>query len=566
MTPRAKLKLLWIQRASDGSRGTQSGLQAITSFIDWKSLGAAYSLATLWTVISWKELLFSDTGDYLAFEPRRINEHLAIFAVEIALASLLYFLSRSSTRSQSEWQSRAFQTLFIFCGALAFGPLSFELFKWLFPEIQHFTTYPLVLLVSGVCVLAALTSRNWSLNYIAGNIRKTALLFLPFGLLIGAKSASVLLFDDGARFLPQSINNTSKLVQKGPPGKKIVWVIFDEFDFAARRVAPLNDTPLPDIERLRSESFVGRNAYSPYNETLVSIPALLTGKRLSKAKPVSADDLLLYPEDGSDPFSFRDSSTIFSELEADGLRTAIVGWYHPYSRVFKDKVSYCVWRPRIVQRCTAPSQLFRCSVGIVTKSLSATPIVNRLLPATWQDIDSEYIAEEVDPQAERMEFLSEQSANLIADPRFNLLFFHFSVPHAPYVVRKGSHEDPSYFTSMESANDLLARLREILEKAGQWDQTVMIVSSDHPWRSKRLEIGQLKFLDEPRREDVVEDHRVPFIIRFPGQRERFAYDRQINTVNTKSIILNILANRIKGPSDLAAWLDSVDNSGPVRSE
>lgn len=565
MKSHAELKHFWNTDLTGESVRCELNTSASIIQDHWKDLLAAYSLATLWLVISWKELLFSDTGDYLAFEPRALTEHIAIFTVAATLTLVLYLLLRFVRSASRKWSRRALQATFVAIGALSFGPLSFEIFKWLTPEIRRLTTFPLPLVVAFICITFAIIKRRLCLADAVVTIQTIAILAAPFGLLILAKSAANFALDDGTRFLPQNINRLVSTDRSKPYQKRVVWIIFDEFDFAARRVASQNHTPLPDVERLRNESFLGRNAYSPNRDTLVSIPALLTGRRLRKAEPISVNDLMLFPEDSSGPFSLRKSETIFSEAQAAGIPTAIVGWYHPYSRIFQESVSSCVWQPRVDRRCAQPSRFFRCSLGIIARSLDATPFVSRLLPASLTGIHNEYIPEEIETQSERTAFLYSKAANLVADQTYGLVFLHFSVPHAPYIDRHGPDEEGSYFTALEIVNDMIKNLRETLEKAGQWDKTVLIISSDHPWRGKKLEENQLMFLNEKVRQEVIDDKRIPFIVKFPGRTDRFEYDRRFNTVVTKNIIRDIFADKITGPEDLASWLDQLDDSERLES-
>jgi hypothetical protein len=131
-----------------------------------------------------------------------------------------------------------------------------------------------------------------------------------------------------------------------------------------------------------------------------------------------------------------------------------------------------------------------------------------------------------------------------------LMLVHLPVPHPPPIF------DPSrgalttgmtssvrgYLGNMQLADRTLGELRSVMETLGTWDQTTVLVTADHPWRDARLFDGQT-------------DSRVPFILKLAGQRTGAEYGASLDTARTGALLLAILDERVKHPSDVVQWLD-----------
>jgi len=143
-----------------------------------------------------------------------------------------------------------------------------------------------------------------------------------------------------------------------------------------------------------------------------------------------------------------------------------------------------------------------------------------------------------------------------------LTFVHLPVPHAPYVYdrQKGTWDtttERQYFDNVALADRALGELRQTMEQAGTWDQTTVIISSDHwwridYWRSKKNLWAEVDDLNEA---DHV-DYRVPFIVKLPGQTTQLTYEPAFNTVLTHDLVLDVLRGKVTKAADVSAWLDA----------
>ena len=91
-----------------------------------------------------------------------------------------------------------------------------------------------------------------------------------------------------------------------------------------------------------------------------------------------------------------------------------------------------------------------------------------------------------------------------------------------------------------------------METSGEWDNTWLIVSSDHSWGAASSYDGQ-------------HDTRVPFIVKPPGKNEAITYSPAINTVLTHDLILAILRSEVASRQDLVPWLDKHGKPLPTLS-
>ena len=105
--------------------------------------------------------------------------------------------------------------------------------------------------------------------------------------------------------------------------QQVVWIVFDELE--QRLGLEQSRTPLPAFKSLHDESFCATNAYPPADLTMLSLPALIEGRRLADAK-LSASGDLRWQTARKIPFeSWRRMPSLFSRADLDGFNCAIVG-------------------------------------------------------------------------------------------------------------------------------------------------------------------------------------------------------------------------------------------------
>jgi hypothetical protein len=153
------------------------------------------------------------------------------------------------------------------------------------------------------------------------------------------------------------------------------------------------------------------------------------------------------------------------------------------------------------------------------------------------------------------------------DPDLGVAMLHFPVPHHPDIYDPEREElslvdRRSYFDNLALADRTLGQVRGVMEAAGLWDTSIVIVTSDHWWRA----IHRGDWGLTPEEESVFADERnrrIPFLLKFAKQRETFVYPRGFNTLLVHDLILDLLAGAIANPASLADWLDGRRATAPV---
>lgn len=318
-------------------------------------------------------------------------------------------------------------------------------------------------------------------------------------------------------------------------GVKVVWLVFDEMDALLASESRSDAPPLPAFSRLMSESFVGADVHSPSLETLRAIPAIFTGRQVVKATP-NGHDLVLRFEDGSSGAWSRQESP-FRRVRRAGLSTGVVGWLHPYCDTLPGQFDQCTWRPVLVPPASIPAAM-RDHVQEVIRECS-WPL--RLLVTPWLLTPSQAEAQR-HFHAETFRAIDTAAQDMMLDGGPGLYLAHYPVPHAPGVLdllEPGTDQKwPDIYANAILADRVLSTLRANLEAVDEWSSTVVVVTSDHPWRQ-----------GEPF------DARVPLVIKLAGEPSPFQYGARLSTLLLHDLLPRLATGEIATSSALARYMD-----------
>jgi hypothetical protein len=184
-----------------------------------------------------------------------------------------------------------------------------------------------LLVVAFFLIVFALVRRS---RQIISITHAVILILSPFGLVTLSQAAWSLVKSHPVN---AATKNESNGRDNARPATRVLWIIFDEMDYRAAFAVRLSSVELPELDRLCGESIVATNAYSPAKWTMLSIPALVTGRLVSEARPSSYNELMITFDGASEPVSRSTQPNVFSRTRAIGGSVAVVGWYHPYCRV-----------------------------------------------------------------------------------------------------------------------------------------------------------------------------------------------------------------------------------------
>jgi hypothetical protein len=344
----------------------------------------------------------------------------------------------------------------------------------------------------------------------------------------------------------------SRLLPGSRPGVRVVWIILDELSQTiafANRPAGLY---LPNLDRLKAESFYATSAESPSDATERSLPDLIVGQDLGQSIPEAPDNLLMAPRPDSKPFAWNSLPNVFDTAREMGFNTALAGWDHPYCRVLNRSLTKCYWTASWllpgVEETFEPQPLPAAMWYRAKLQIAALPLLGHI-PGIFPGV---YARQEMQ---RRFSSLLGRTIEFVSDPSIGLVLIHLPVPHPPAIYDRAKRafaaRGPSgYADNVALADDALGAIRRAIERAGLWDGTAVLVSADHGWRT-----GLWRGTPEWTREDEAFSHQdtsgVPFLLKLPSQTFPLVYAEAFNTVVTRRIITEILRGKLREPSQIA---------------
>jgi Sulfatase len=485
----------------------------------------ALSLANVCLISAWFPLLYDQDKGY--FNKALITRaELLALGTNILGFSILAWLVMRAMATTSKKLPRTISDL-LFAAMLVF-PIDFcrrIIFRIPDYRIAMFFLQPIVWPVVAL-VLAAMIWQH-------RNVRRVAAVLLiivsPLALIVLARIGLLCIgLERLAQHTTEPTFQPLLPIKAGQP--RVIWVIFDETDQRLAFEERPTGVSLPDFDALRAVSLCATNAFPPGGSTLLSIPALTIGRQVSDVVVKNASDLSIKLTDTGDVVSWSAQPSIFSSARKLGFNSAIVGWFHPYGRIFSRDVGYANWHP---MQTFEPAPAERFSAAIVDQlSCLGGPFHGRRL---FIDLCRASIQEAV---------------AAVTNSNYGLVYLHLPPPHKPgvYLPKKdaftarGMDKATGYFNNLALADRALGKMRRAMVEAGEWDKAWFILSADHSWRQSTVYDGR-------------RDLRVPFLIKAPAQSKQLNYSTQINTVLTHNLILAILKNELTNQVDVAKWID-----------
>jgi len=504
----------------------------------WRRLAVALSLANLCHFRTWSELLtYKQIGAYLM----KSNPTPVDFAAAMANVALLggaLWLAATIARCNSYGRALArwgfLIILLVPLNALRTVAVNHFPFLRRYALVSKFGE--LTVLVAAI-LLAALTLLAL-LRFHRQSVRVASLVLLilfPFLPLTFARGAWRAMQYDPVPFADKPMAPRLTVVNRNAP--RVFWFIGDEWDQRLTFIDRLPDLLLPELDRFRARAIYASNAYPPAGQTASSMPALIIGRLLAPVKSLGPAELLLPLPSPEQPVYWSKHPNIFSRARQAGFNTALVGFYHPYPRVLNANLTAC-W--------SWPLPLQYNSMGTGFGEILANQSRSLL------ETDSRSPFGQALPVHEHVRiYLAglERAKQLAADPDLGLILAHLPVPHAPHAYDRRTGQftlknSPvaGYYDSLALLDRTLRDLRETMERAGLWEKTTVLLSSDHWHRRANLLRGKI-------------DHRIPFLLKLAGQQEGITYHPPFNTVLSHDLLLAILRGELSSPDQVVAWLD-----------
>ena len=503
----------------------------------WRDLLIAISLSNLCFLWAWETLANpAYYSFYFIKGSGSITEPIALVLDVLILAALFGGLVQLARRSK--YRLPLIMARWIFLLLLAV-PVYTILHKREAQSVRgEFDLPGWALIATAACgILLLMVAYRWRRH--AMKVAVTCVLILSPLIVVNFGNSAWLLHKHG-----QTLRNANYIKPSQAPSnsgqKHIVWIVFDELDQRVtfgQRPAGLS---LPELDRLRGESFYAPKAYPPAGYTLHSMPALITGRSVATSTPLSPNELALTFEDQK-VANWSTVKNVFSDARESGFSAAVAGWYHPYCRVIGASLDFCTWYPlaeRPQNQGSAFSVLIQNMVFWVRHSFYRIPLnVVRRARNSHQIIQhhSAYRG------------ISTDGFNLATDLNWNLVMIHFPIPHAPFMYDSKARQfsrlgDRTYYDNLAFVDDTLGQIRRAMESAQVWEKSTVLITSDHAWRERP-------------NGTVEPDHRVPFILKLPGRPQPMVYERPFRTLVTRDLLINILRGDLMQVEEVKAWLD-----------
>jgi hypothetical protein len=295
------------------------------------------------------------------------------------------------------------------------------------------------------------------------------------------------------------------MASKGGPPPVLIF-IFDDWS-PSRSLSDSHFHPwLPRLNQLAERSFVFLNARSPGTQTLEALPEILfqepgimrVGNGEVGWEGVGAEA--------------RAHDGLFDVGRRFGYSTGLLGFYLPYAALLDGQLDFCRTFPHVPK----PVGLVRGLGAALQSNLQFLP--DPLSQAVWLRIYAEAYSRNWFELNQRLR--RDVLQTLASAGPGSMTLVHFPLPHAPFVFEedgrfRGAFEggrmdgtEADYARQLKFLDLVLGEFQDRLVAAGVFDESLLVVTSDHSWRAD----------PDPARHTPRAVHQVPLLIKWPGQK------------------------------------------------
>lgn len=467
---------------------------------------------------------------------------------EAAVAALLYFsLGLAKSKTAKIWYLIP-GLLFSTCIFLCLNEIRTQLTESSLISVGTWGTKKLAgVALAGLLATILLTKfvRPW--NFL---VRLASLAAVPF--LIYCWGTAI--YRTSYLWISESMQESgSRVVSKSDSPQRVLWIVFDMWDYSLTFNSD-NFTPLPHLAEFQKSAFFATAVQPPASWTSLSLASSITGKSVKNwSYPAGIPHFALKFCEEEKTALVKETPNLFSIAKQNGLTTAVVGWHLPYCQAFSPHLDYCSRYPlyrkgnrkQEANVASAFLQLFR-EVATIRKS---SPVAH----------------------FEHIQDIAKEAVKVAGDKNYSFSLLHLPMPHDPYLY--DSEKDQftlhspralGYRDNLKLMDKTLGQIKAEMKKNHLWNDTLVIVTSDHSAsRIKLNENGErvLVLSDHsrhivPKADEVSLDTRVPLLIKFPGQTEKMTYAGKTNSILVYDLLKSVWSKEIKSPEKLGEWFDT----------
>ena len=516
-----------------------------------RDFAIALSLANLWFYPVWARLLPGAYGHYyLKNPPTPPTNAGAMLAVGLS-ASIFWIAFRFARRSGSARVLLLARLTFLVVFLLALNGIRYHYHMQFSPAAPWLDTFWRMLLV-----LAALGALFLGRRVIRYALTVSLILFPFAAVTLSQATWTIFKSQMGIPFSEFSDKPTAALLPTNPGGRRVIWFLFDGLD----QLIAFSDRPaevnLPNLDRFRSEAVYAPYAYSSAGSTLLSIPALLTGRPIDQARPLRADELRIRFSDTQQQAKWSTQPNVFSRVRDLGLNTALVGYHHPYGRVLAKDLVACVWVADRWDSLEMDNPAVSIPEAAFCLTVTSAGAFYYSLPFVWRfkgfsELETLLqrrgrLPARLTEHIQNYQIVLEEAKRVSVDPTFQMVFVHWPVPHHPYIYEQARGEfsrekETSYVDNLILTDQALGEIRSAMEKAGVWDDTVVLITADHGY-------GRDPYTSSRR-------GHVPFLLKLSHQREMVICPTPFFTLLIPDLILALLQEKRTDPDFVLTWIE-----------
>lgn len=525
-----------------------------------KDFFLSLSLSNLCMIDPWTRVLGLSNGDlFFRRDPPSRMDLVGVVTLVLFLTATFWSVGTLVREWGPRWLKAAVRTIFLLTVVIPIYTLIMRVpkFWWLGPRAtlwysaiaQYSPSLATAIFAFGAVGFLALVLR------FGRQIEKIAvpavMLEIPFVLITFFQAGRLFINHD--QFLTEFRDQPTIAMSPIRPGKshtRVIWLLFDELDNGMIDGSNRFGVAVPEIDRLRRESMIATQAISPAFCTRLSMPSYLSSREVAELDPVGPSSAIIRLADTGRASRWNPRNNLFAQALSEGHTTAVVGWYIPYCRILKNSLNYCWWTPAYSNSLKTGATIPDDIMTQLWNAADAAPWGARAL----KQIDKTARCEH---RVGVFEDILERAKKLSGDPRYDLVFIHFPIPHPPGFYRADRHRfdcSGDYVDNISLVDRTIGDLRSAMQAAGTWNASTLIISSDHPYRTWLW--GDI---DERERgpADAQEDGlfaNVPLMVKLPGQHHGVRYNRKFNTEILHDMILALIRGDISDPVELTSWL------------
>lgn len=480
----------------------------------------ALSIWNLNFMRGWREMIFASAADHYWMPlPQRVD-YIALVLLVLGGAATSFLVLRAIRTYASRFENILFLA---FAGLISLGIGDF-LRQFIGGTIALYT-------FAGLApVVLALILWQRTRTLLARAVLIAGLVMVPFAfsnlfqaawhIAAAAPAADVLTGSDGG-------TAAAGPTAGGAGRHRVVWLLFDELDERALFGDRRSGYDFRTFDEFRAQSIHYTRVTGAGGLTVVSLPSLWLGTRVTASESVDADTLAVTLPGAASAVPLSDLPHLFRTARDAGARTALVGYYHPYCRIFKGDYDRCETYYYLADPRIAESR----SLG---EALAAQASVFN--PLWYRMIKIEEFHRSV-----------AAAASAAADERFDLVAIHAGFPHSPWVFdaerKQLSLFKAKYLDNIALTDHYLALVRRAMQESGVWDRTTIIITADHGNR-------------EWDGEDIHTVGAVPFLMKLPQQRQGRDIDCDFDVIVLRRLIEGLLRGQVPGERSLESCLRS----------